>query len=76
MNRAWILLDKLYGDERLICQKLKSRLKNLTPKAKESHEIMLELNDEVSYLVKRLATLKATEILYLDVDYLNAVKHF
>ena len=73
MNSAWRLLDNLYRDERLTCQKLKIRLKNLSPKAKEAHEVIIELNDEVSYLVKRLGTLGATKLLYFDNDYLNAI---
>ena len=34
---------------------------------------MIELNDEVSYLVKRLGTLGATNLLHFDNDYLNAI---
>ena len=73
LETAWKLLDNLYGDERLICQKLKLRLKNLVPKAKDSHEIMIELNDEVSYLVKRLETIGASDLLFFDNDYVNAI---
>ena len=45
LTSPWRLLDNLYGNESLICQKLKLRLKNLTPKAKEDHEVIIELND-------------------------------
>lgn len=42
---AWLLLDKMYGDKKLIVQKLKSKLKNLSPKSAEAHEIVIELSD-------------------------------
>ena len=70
---AWNLLDKLYGDTKLICQKLKNKLKNLQPKSTEEHEIIIELSDEVDYLVKRLKELDANSLLIVDNDYLNAV---
>ena len=38
LSTAWVQLKSLYGDEELIFQKLKLRLKNLKPKAKEPHE--------------------------------------
>ena len=73
---AWLLLDKMYGDKKLIVQKLKSKLKNLTPKSIEAHEIVIELSDEVEYLVKRLRLLGATEVLTIDNDFLNSIyKH-
>ena len=70
---AWKLLDKLYGDSKLICQKLKNKLKNLNPKSTEEHEVIIELSDEVDYLVKRLKELDACSLLIVDNDYLNAV---
>ena len=76
ISTAWLLLDKMYGDKQLIIQKLKSKLKNLKPKSKEAHEIVIELNDEVEYLVKRLKLLGAISVLYIDVDFLNSIyKH-
>ena len=35
LTTAWKLLDKLYGDKKLICQKLKNKLKNVQPKSTE-----------------------------------------
>ena len=49
---AWKLLEKLYGDKKLICQKLKNKMKNLQPKSVEDHEVIIELSDLVDYLVK------------------------
>ena len=71
LSSAWTQLDKLYGDKSLICQKLKSRLKNLKPVSSESHEIIIEINNEVEYLVKRLKELGAISLLYFDNEYLN-----
>ena len=71
LSSAWLLLDKQYGDERLICQKLKTRLKNLKPKATEPHEVIIEINNEIEYLVKRLRDLGAQDLLYFDNEYLN-----
>ena len=71
LSSAWTQLDKLYGDKSLICQKLKSRLKNLKPVSSESHEIIIEINNEIEYLVKRLTELGAISLLYFDNEYLN-----
>ena len=57
----------------LSARKLKNKLKNLQPKSTEEHEIIIELSDEVDYLVKRLKELDATSLLQVDNDYLNAV---
>ena len=76
LSTAWRLLDKMYGDQKLIIQKLKSKLRNLKPKSKEPHEIVIELADEVEYLIKRLRMLEATAVLSIDNDFLNSVyKH-
>ena len=76
LSTAWLLLDKMYGDQKLIIQKLKSKLRNLKPKSKEPHEIVIELADEVEYLIKRLRLLEATDVLSIDNDFLNSVyKH-
>ena len=73
LENAWKLLDRLYGDKKLICQKLKNKLKTLKPKATEAHEVIIELSDMVDYLVKRLTELGAKDLLDIDNDYLNAV---
>ena len=73
LSTAWLLLDKMYGDQKLIIQKLKSKLRNLKPKSKEPHEVVIELADEVEYLIKRLRMLEATAILSIDNDFLNSV---
>ena len=76
ITTAWHLLDKMFGDKKLIVQKLKSKLRNLKPKSTEAHEIVIEVADEVEYLVKRLRLLGATDVLTIDNDFLNSIyKH-
>ena len=76
LSTAWLLLDKMYGDKKLIIQKLKLKLKNLRPRTKEPHEIVIELADEVEYLVKRLRLLDAIQVLSIDNDFINSIyKH-
>ena len=71
LSSAWNQLEKMYGDKSLICQKLKSRLKNLKTSSTEAHEIIIEINNEIEYLVKRLKDIDAVSLLYYDNEYLN-----
>ena len=73
LSKAWDILDKYYSDTNLITQKLKNKMKNLQVKSSESHEMIIEIHEEVDYLVKRLVKLKAQELLKTDNDYLNAI---
>ena len=73
LTKAWDILDHLYGDTKLISQKLKNKMRSLEPISTEPHEIIIELNEEVDYLVKRLVTLEAQNLLVSDNDYLNAI---
>ena len=72
MSSAWIQLEKLYGDKSLICQKLKSKIKCLKPSSTEAHEVVIEIYNEIEYLVKRLRDFDAVSLLYYDNEYLNA----
>ena len=71
LNTAWIQLERMYGDKSLICQKLKSRLKNLKTSSIEPHEVIIEIHNEIEYLVKRLRDFDAVTLLYFDNEYLN-----
>ena len=73
LNKAWQILDEYYGNQKLITQKIKNRMKSLKPKSTEPHEVVIELNEEVDYLVKRLVGLKAQDLLNTDNDYINAI---
>ena len=48
-------------------------MKNLKTVSTEPHEIVIEVNEEVEYLKKRLTKLKAEDLLNSDNDYLNAI---
>ena len=69
---AWVQLGKLYGDKSLICQKLKSRLKRLKSASNEPHEIVIEIHNEIEYIVKRLKDIDADSVLQFDNEYLNS----
>ena len=71
LSTAWTQLGKMYGDKSLICQKLKSRLKNLKPSSSEAHEVIIEIHNEIEYMVKRLRDFDAVTLLYFDNEYLN-----
>jgi len=55
----------------LFVKKLKSRLKCLKPSSTEPHEIIIEIHNEIEYLVKRLRDFNAVTLLYFDNEYLN-----
>ena len=77
LPQAWKVLDKLYGDKKLISQKLKNKMKNLKPVSKMPHEVIIELHEEVDYLVKRLVSLEIKDLLETDADYITAIySHF
>ena len=58
LSAAWTILDNLYGDTKMITQKLKIKMKNLETVSTEPHEIVIKVNKEVEYLRKRLLKLK------------------
>ena len=57
----------------LISQKLKNKMKHLKPVSKEPHELVIEIHEEVDYLVKRLVKVELQELLKTDADYLSAI---
>ena len=73
LSKAWDILDSTYGDKMLISQKLKNKMKHLKPVSKEPHELVIEIHEEVDYLVKRLVKVELQELLKTDADYLSAI---
>ena len=73
LKTAWEKLKNLSGDDSLIIQKLKSRLRDLKIIKKEPHEVIIEIKDEVEYLVKRLTELKSVDLLHRERDYLTCL---
>ena len=45
----------------------------MKPVTTEDHEIVIALNDEIAYLLKRLKPLAALDLFSTDNDYLNAI---
>ena len=41
------------------------------PSSTEPHEVSIEINNEIEYLVKRLKEFNAVTLLYFDNEYLN-----
>ena len=54
LPEAWKILDELYENKKLVCQKLRNKLKNLRLVNTEPNECIIELYNEVNYLVKRI----------------------
>ena len=48
-------------------------MKNLKPTSTEPHEVVIEIQEEVDYLVKRLTKLEVEDLLTSDNDYLNGI---
>ena len=76
LSDAWKILEELYGDKRLIALKVKEKMKNLKPTAKDDHEKVIELKLHVDHLSRRMTLANAEGILDSDYDFINAIlKH-
>ena len=53
MEGAWKVLDKLFGDKDLVTNKLKTQLKNIKPKGKSDHDLIIDLVTEVNNITLR-----------------------
>ena len=73
MAGAWNVLDKLYGDKDLVANKLKVQLKNIKPKGRNDHDVIIDLVTEVNNISLRLKTLNMDQILQVDSEFLSAV---
>ena len=73
MQKAWKILDALYGDKDLIASKLKSQLKNMKSKGKFDYDIIIELVTDVNNVVLRLKAIEKEEMLHFDREFLSAV---
>ena len=57
VNEAWKILDKKYGDKKLICQKLRNKLKRLKPVNTEPQQILIEIFEELKIWSTKLKNL-------------------
>ena len=73
LSKAWDILKKRYGDEDLIATKLKNELKGLVISEKTDHEKIITLVVKIRSLVSRLESLKASEALKYDGNFISAV---
>ena len=73
ITKAWELLTKRFGDRDLIATKLKNELKSLSISVKHDHEKIIALVIKVRSLVSRLETMKASEALRYDGEFVSAV---
>ena len=73
LEAVWKILDRLYGDKKLISQKLKRKMKSLKPTVTEPHEKIIWLNNQIVYLGHRMKLAGCADVLYTDCDYLTNV---
>ena len=73
LTKAWEILTKRFGDKDLIATKLKNELKALSISEKYDHEKIIALVIKIRSLVSRLETVKASEALKYDGEFVAAV---
>ena len=73
LSKAWDILKKRYGDEDLIAIKLKNELKGLVITEKADHEKIITLAIKIRSLVSRLESIKASEALKYDGEFISAI---
>ena len=71
--KAWEILDKRFGDTRLIANKLKNQLKSVQPEGKSDSERVISLTIKVRTIVTKLEALKMSGALQHDCEFLSAV---
>ena len=73
ISTAWEILDELYENNTMVCQKLRNKLKFFKPSNIHPNAIIIELFIEVQYLVKRIEKLEGIGCLEADPIYFNAI---
>ena len=73
MDKAWTILENLYGDKDLITNKLKKQLKAIKVKGKQDYDVIIDLVTDVKNIVLRLSAVGAEQILHVDNEFLGAV---
>ena len=72
-TKAWEILDKRYGYVNLIAKKLKTQLKSIQQEGKTDPERVISLCVKVHTIVTKLETLKMSDALRYDSEFLSAV---
>ena len=70
MDEAWKRLDKIFGDPRIISNKLKNDLKNVKSEGKTDTEKIKNLKMKVDILVTQMKTQKCDSVLEADPEFL------
>ena len=73
MNKAWRILEGLYGDKDLIANMLKTQLKGIKSKGRMDYDIVIDLVTDVNIIVLRLRAIHMEEILHFDSEFLSSV---
>eukprot|EP00092_Neocalanus_flemingeri_P069439 GFUD01085096.1.p1 GENE.GFUD01085096.1~~GFUD01085096.1.p1 ORF type:complete len:409 (+),score=105.81 GFUD01085096.1:686-1912(+) len=73
MVNAWLILDKRYGDKKIIAMKLKTQLKTIQAEGKTDPARVLSLAIKVRTLVNKLKTMDMSDTLKHDSEFLSAV---
>ena len=70
---AWLILDKRYGDKKIISMKLKTQLKSIQAEGKTDPARVISLAIKVRTLVNKLETVGMSDALKHDAEFLSAV---
>ena len=73
MAKCWEILDKRFGDPRIISMKLKSQLKNIKSEGKSDPDRVIHLTIKVRTIVTKLKALNKHDALLHDSEFLSAV---
>ena len=73
MDESWKILDKRFGDSRIIAMKLKSQLKAIKSEGKTDPEKIINLVIKVRTISTKLEAIKHKESLLHDNEFLSAV---
>ena len=71
--KAWEILDKRFGDAKIISMKLKAQLKSIQTEGKSDPDRVISLSIKVRTIVTKLEALKMSGALEHDSEFLSAV---
>ena len=71
--KCWEILDKRFGDPRIISMKLKQQLKSIKSEGKSDPERVIGLSIKVRTIVTKLEAMKKQDALLHDSEFLSAV---
>merc|ERR1711867_384963 len=75
VEKAWSILDKRFGDPKIISTKLKNQLKSIKAEGQNNPARIISLSIKVRTIVTKLEAMKMKEALQHDSEFLAAVYH-